>query len=116
MSPLEQEDIQYGQAKAKQNYFKKSSVQPGSSVVLKIVDVTKNTATSFPIQGETFCFRYFLEDGRVWDETSATIFGALTKILHPDGKTLAPATVRLTKLVSKPAKGSQYTIEQIKTT
>ena len=113
---LEQDDIEYGRSKANNTFFKKSSLLPRTSTQVKIVDVEKLPNAKYPIAGETWCYRFLLEDGRVWDESTTSLFGKIVKILHPDGKTLQATTVKLTKLVSKPAKGSQYTVEEVKTT
>jgi hypothetical protein len=113
MSPLEQSDIEYGKAREKVSYFTKSKeVQPGSSVVLEITDVEKYEGSKFPILGETWCYRFRLKDGRVWDENAASLFGKIIKLLYPDGKTFKPCAVKLTKLTVKPMRGSQYTVDK----
>ena len=116
MSPLEKEDIEYGKSKARAIFFKKAQIAPGQSETVTITDVEKNHTTKYPIIGETFCYRFILSDERVWDEATGSIFGKVIKLCYPDGQTFQPATVKVSKLVSKPAKGSQYTVEQVKTT
>ena len=113
MSPLDQNDVDFGRSKSKVQYFsKKNELQPGKSVVVKVVEVEKNTQTKYPIMGQNFTYRFTLEDGRVWDESTASLFGKLIKILYPDGKTFQAAEVKLSMLVSKPIKGSQYTVDK----
>ncbi len=114
MSPLDPKDVEYGKSKAKTPFFKKSALAPGASETVRIVDVEKNHATKFPITGENFCYRFILEDGRVWDEATGSMFGKIIKILYPDGTTFNPETFKVTKLVSKPAKGSQYTVDHVR--
>ena len=112
MSPLDQSEVDYGRSKARVNYYKKATIQPGQSEIVNVVDVEKNTATKYPIPDENFCYRFILDDGRVWDETASSVFGAALKILYPDGKTFKPASLKISKLVSKPIKGSQYVVEK----
>ena len=116
MSPLEQEDINYGKSKVRAAFFKKAQIAPGGSETVTITDVEKNHTTKFPIIGENFCYRFILSDERVWDEATGSIFGKVIKFCYPDGKNFTQVTVKVTKLISKPAKGSQYTVEQVKTT
>ena len=113
MSPIDQENVDYGRSKAQQSFFSKGKeMQPGQSVKLKIVDVEMNRNTKYPIQGKDFCYRFVLGDGRVWDEATSGIFGALIKLCYPDGKTFRPTEITLTRLVSKPTRGSQYKVEK----
>ena len=111
---LDPKDIDFGRSKNKVTYFSKKVLQPGESLTLNIVDVEKNHSTKFPIMGQDFCYRFILSDGRVWDEATGGIFGKILTILYPDGKTLKPSAVVLTKLTVKPVKGSQYTIDPVK--
>jgi len=113
MSPLEQSDVDFGKSKERVTYFTKSKeVEPGKSVVLEITDVEKFQGAKFPIPGETWCYRFRLKDGRVWDENASSLFGKTIKILYPDGKTFKPCAVKLTKLTVKPLRGSQYTVDK----
>ena len=110
MSPLDEKDVAFGISKAGNNYFSKSKMAPGSSVVVKVIGVEKNEKTAYPIKGETFCYRFTLDNGQVWDEASQ--YGRVIKIVYPDGKTFTPAAVKITKLTTKPAKGSQYQVDK----
>ena len=113
MSPIEQNEVESNISQANNGFFKKGNeIQPGQSVVVKVVDVLKNTKTKYPIAGQDFCYRFMLEDGRAWDESAAGVFRPVIKLLHPDGKTLKPCSVKITKLTVKPTKGSQYTIDK----
>lgn len=113
MSPLEQNEVDYGKSKERVTYFTKSKeVQPGASMTLDIVDVEKLEGAKFPINGETWCYRFRLKDGRVWDENASSLFGKIVKYLYPDGKTFTPCSITLTKLTVKPLRGSQYTVDK----
>lgn len=110
--PLDPKDVDFGRSKNKVVYFSKKVLQPGESLTVKVVDVEKNHNTKFPIMGQDFCYRFILSDERVWDEATAGIFGKIMTLLYPDGKTLKPVEIKLTKLTVKPVKGSQYTIDK----
>ncbi len=113
---LSQEEIAQGASKMRASYFKKAALPPGESTQVTVVDVEKNHTTKFPITGENYCWRFLLSDERVWDEATGSLYGKVIKTCYPDGKTFQPATFKISKLVSKPAKGSQYTIDHVKTT
>ena len=113
MAPLDQKDIEFGRSKAGNTFFSKKVIPVGGSVTVKVVDVEKNTTTKYPMTGETFCYRFILEDGQVWDESAASTSGAIIRFMHKSGK-MQPVTVKISKLVSKPAKGSQYMVTEVK--
>ena len=109
MSPLNAEDVDFGRSKGS-GFFRKSSIEPGGSVTVTVVDVEKNTQTKYPITGKDWAYRFVLEDGRTWDEPTASVFGPVLKIVYPDRKTFHPAAVKVTKLANKPLRGSQYVV------
>ena len=95
MSPLDPSEISKGRAGG---FLKKSLLQPGQETEpLHVTDVSKAEGTKYPVRGETWCYRFHLSDGRVWDESSKSVYGALLGWLYPDGKTFTPCTVVLFK-------------------
>lgn len=110
---LDAEDVMFGTQKERVTYFTKSKeLQPGKSVELEITDVEKLQGAKFPIKDQTWCYRFRLKDGRVWDENASSLFGKLIKLCYPDGKTFHPVKVKLTMNSVKPMKGSQYSVDK----
>ena len=113
MTPLSDDELNFGRGSGGRNWFKKKEIPAGESVVIEIVDAGTTTQTNYPIKDQDFCYRLTLSDGRTWDESTASIYGPLLEIIYPDGKTFKPAKIRVSKRTTKPIRGSQYMIQAV---
>ena len=97
------------------NFLRKTEIGLGESVTVKIVGWEECKTGKFQILNRDYCYRFTLEDGRIWDETTQGIFSPLLRILFPEGvdNPFVPATVKLTKNTTKEPKKTQYSVTKV---
>lgn len=124
MEPLSQEEREAAMNKAprqfprKEETFYKSQVPAGETITLHCLEVSKNRDALYKVDKKDFGYVIHLDPlqsqgKKVWLETSESVVGRVLKILYPDGKTVQPAAIRLTRLTKYPPKCSPYAVERV---
>lgn len=79
------------------SYYKLSSIQPGSPVVLEIVKIAKLKGAKYTLKGKDYSLRCTLGTGQVMDVTSIPVAGEFTRLGYGQGDTFKPFRVKISR-------------------
>lgn len=112
MSPLDKDEVSQGRTMG-MSFFKLSSIQPGQSQVIEVVEINKKPDTKYPIRGKDYCYRLTLADGRICDVNSIPVAGHLLRILYPENpETFVRAKVKITRKPSNKIGETPYEVDK----
>ena len=88
MAPLEQGEAEEYTNRGGEFTTIKKLVNPGQSVVVRLLDITKHFKTKYPVKDKEYCYRVKLErDGKgyLMDINGKDAIGQIMNCLHPNG-------------------------------
>lgn len=97
------EDVEKELNTASGGFYKPASLKVGVSDEIVVVRYAKHSDTKYPIKDKAgnslgYTWRFFLEDGRVWDVSNANR-RVLLKGLHPNGEQgVVPGRFKVTNI------------------